>query len=179
MAIPVASGGLKWSKVVESGSGGSAGGAPGPGVRRAPLYGSKPAKIDDKGRLKVPAEFRSAILETYGAVLFVTKSLVSESASIYPMAVWEEIEARIMRLPRTNRYRQKLVRRTSYFGQKAEFDQQGRVLIPGRLRENVPLVGEVEVTTSLDHLEVSELDSFRKLAEEPWTDEDRDASDEI
>jgi len=53
--------------------------------------GSAPAKIDDKGRLKIPTDFRRAIEERYGPDLFVT-SIAGDSALLYPLPVWEEIE---------------------------------------------------------------------------------------
>src|SRR6202045_4642353 len=60
----------------------------------AMFRGSAPAKIDDKGRLKIPTDFRRAIEERYGPDLFVT-SIAGDSALLYPLPVWEEIEARL------------------------------------------------------------------------------------
>ena len=55
------------------------------------LRGNSPAKIDDKGRLKIPNAFRSLIEQKHGAEVFVT-SLTGEYVRIYPMPVWAEIE---------------------------------------------------------------------------------------
>ena len=55
------------------------------------MRGSAPARIDDKGRLKVPTMFRAVIQGQQGADVFVT-SLSGESVRIYPLAVWIEIE---------------------------------------------------------------------------------------
>ena len=49
------------------------------------LRGNFTAKIDDKGRLKIPAVFRSLVEEKYGAALFVT-SLTGKSVRILPDA---------------------------------------------------------------------------------------------
>src|ERR1700720_4516695 len=68
----------------------------------AMFLGSAPAKIDDKGRLKVPTDFRRAIEERYGPELFVT-SVEGESALLYPLPVWEEIEARLGGMAATHR----------------------------------------------------------------------------
>src|SRR5436309_2807527 len=56
--------------------------------------GSAPAKIDDKGRLKIPTDFRRYLEERYGLDLFVT-SVQGDSALLYPLPVWEEIEAHL------------------------------------------------------------------------------------
>ena len=55
------------------------------------LRGNFSAKIDDKGRLKIPTAFRSLVAEKYGDSLYVT-SVTGESVRIYPMAVWAGIE---------------------------------------------------------------------------------------
>ncbi len=46
--------------------------------------GNAPARIDDKGRLKVPNAFRSALESKHGRELFLT-SLTGEYVRIYPM----------------------------------------------------------------------------------------------
>ena len=74
------------------------------------LRGNSPARIDDKGRLKVPNGFRVAIQDTHGRELFVT-SLTGESVRLYPMPVWLEIEQRLAQMPSTHPARQKFLDR--------------------------------------------------------------------
>ena len=64
--------------------------------------GSAPAKIDDKGRLKVPTAFRRVLEESYGRELFLT-SVVGDSVHLYPLSVWEQFEQRLAGLPSTDR----------------------------------------------------------------------------
>lgn len=134
--------------------------------------GSAPAKIDDKGRLKVPTDFRRAIEERYGPELFVT-SVEGESALLYPLPVWEEIEARLGSMASTDRVKARFLERVSYFGQQSRLDNQGRLLIPQILRESAGMSGEVVVSAHLDHLVVWNRDRFaRRLEQQPFTDED-------
>ena len=60
------------------------------------LRGNYAAKIDDKGRLKIPNAFRALIEKTHGSELFVT-SLTGESVRLYPMPVWLALEERLAR----------------------------------------------------------------------------------
>ena len=62
------------------------------------LRGSSPARIDDKGRLKVPTIFRGVIHDQKGPDVFVT-SLTGECVRIYPMPVWLEIEQKLSQIP--------------------------------------------------------------------------------
>lgn len=136
------------------------------------LRGSISAKIDDKGRLKVPTAFRSAIAEKYGEVLYVT-SLTGASVLIYPMSVWMETEEKLRAVPSTLPARRRYADRVNYYGQQAEFDKQGRVSIHGRLRESAEMVGEVDVFGHDDHLEIWNHERFlARLEQERLTDDD-------
>ncbi|MBA3887203.1 MAG: division/cell wall cluster transcriptional repressor MraZ, partial [Acidobacteria bacterium] len=117
------------------------------------LRGNHAAKIDDKGRLKVPNAFRALIEEQHGSELFVT-SLTGEYVRIYPMAVWLAMEEKLSRVPSTHPTRLKFLDRVNYFGQVAELDAQGRVLIHGRVRDSAGMTGEVDVLGQYDSLDV-------------------------
>ena len=134
--------------------------------------GSAPTKIDDKGRLKVPTEFRRFIEDRYGADLFVT-SVLGDSALVYPLPVWEEIEGRLQAMPSTDRTKGRYLERVSYYGQQVSLDGQGRLLIPQILRESAGMNGDVVVSAQLDHLVVWNHDRFvARLSEQPFTEDD-------
>lgn len=136
------------------------------------LRGNAPAKIDDKGRLKVPNAFRAVIHEEHGSEVFVT-SLTGESVRVYPMPVWLEIERKLAQAPSTHPARLKFLDRVNFFGQVSELDPQGRVLIQPRLRESALMIGEVDVLGKYDFLEIWNHDRFlAKLLREPYSDDD-------
>lgn len=137
--------------------------------------GTSPAKIDDKGRLKVPTEFRRLLEERYGPDVFVT-SVVGDSALLYPMEVWEEIESRLAKVPTNDRIKRRYLERVNYFGQQLRLDAQGRTVLPQILRESADIVGEVVVSGRLDYLEIWNRERFeKKLSTEPFTEEDFEA----
>lgn len=134
--------------------------------------GSAPAKIDDKGRLKIPTGFRRILEERYGREVFIT-SVVGDSALVYPLVVWEVLEERLAALPSTDRTKRKYLERVSYFGQQGQCDSQGRILVPQLLRESAEMNGEVVVSGRLDHLEVWNRDRLQKrFDEQPFSEED-------
>ena len=136
------------------------------------LRGSTTATIDDKGRLKVPTDFRRTLEERYGPEFFVT-SVTGEKALIYPLPVWEEIEGKLGEMPGTDPVRQRFLERVSYFGAQLRLDNQGRLLMPAILRDRAAMVGEVIVSAQIDHLEVWNRERFEaRLAEQPFTDDD-------
>jgi len=134
--------------------------------------GNAPATVDDKGRLKVPNAFRSALESKYGRELFLT-SVTGEYVRIYPMPVWLEFEEKLNQVPSTHPAKLRLLDRLSYFGQAGEFDAQGRVLIPVRLRESATMLGEVDVLGQYSYLDVWNHDRFlAKMQRDPYTDDD-------
>jgi MraZ protein len=136
------------------------------------LRGNHPARIDDKGRIKVPNGFRTLIEQQYGAELFVT-SVTGEYVRLYPMAVWLEIERKLAQVPSANPSKQRFLDRVNFFGQTAEMDKQGRVVLPQLLRESAAMAGEVSVLGLQNHLEVWNQKRLQeRLKKEPFTDDD-------
>jgi len=134
--------------------------------------GSAHTKIDEKGRLKVPTEFRRILEEHYGPEVFIT-SVLGTSVALYPMSVWEGIEERLAKVPSSDRTKQRYLERVNYFGQQARLDSQGRVVIPQTLRERAEMTGDVVVSGRLEHLEIWNRERFdQKLLAEDFTEED-------
>ena len=134
--------------------------------------GSANAKIDDKGRLKMPAEFLRPLAEHYGTEVFIT-SVNGESALVYPLPVWEEVERKLAEVPSANPAKQRYLARVNYFGQQLTLDKLGRGVVPQILRDKAEIVGEVVVSGRLDHLEVWNRERFeQRLLEEPFEAED-------
>jgi MraZ protein len=141
--------------------------------------GNAPARIDDKGRLKVPNTFRALLEGKYGRELFLT-SLTGEYVRVYPMPVWLEIEQKLGDMPSTHPSRLRYLDRVNYFGQAAELDTQGRVIIPVRLRDTATMAGDVDVVGQYNCLDVWNHDRFvTKLQREPYTDDDARALSEF
>jgi len=140
--------------------------------------GNAPARIDDKGRLKVPNAFRATLESKYGRELYLT-SLTGEYVRIYPMPVWLEMEEKLGRMPSSHPARLRFLDRVSYFGQNGELDSQGRVIIPLRLRESATMAGDVDVLGLYNCLDVWNHDRFlTKLQRDPYTDDDARALSE-
>ena len=136
------------------------------------LRGSSSARIDDKGRLKVPTIFRAVIQDMHGPDVFVT-SLTGECVRLYPFPTWLEIERKLLQMPGSHPSRLKFLDRVNYYGQASELDGQGRVVIPPQLRSSASIVGDVRVFGHIEYLEVWNEELFvKKLHGEPLTEED-------
>jgi transcriptional regulator MraZ len=141
------------------------------------LRGSYTATMDEKGRLKVPANFKRYLDERYGQGDYYVTSLDGGFARIYPIKEWEEMEGRLALLPSMDPAKRRFLDRANYYGQVQQMDAQGRILIHPTLRTAAELLGEVTVFGYLTYLEVWSAERFRRLRldEQPFTDEDAEA----
>ncbi|PYX15557.1 MAG: division/cell wall cluster transcriptional repressor MraZ [Acidobacteria bacterium] len=141
--------------------------------------GNHPTRVDEKGRLKVPAEFKRVIDEKYGTQFYIT-SLDGKVAQVYPFEEWERIEQKLAGLSTFNPTKKKFLDRVNYYGQMVEMDGQGRLLIPQLVRDSAQLKGEVAVLGNLTLLIVRNLEAFRQeIEEQPFTSEDEKTLDDL
>ncbi|MGC2369295.1 MAG: division/cell wall cluster transcriptional repressor MraZ [Candidatus Sulfotelmatobacter sp.] len=141
--------------------------------------GNHPTRVDEKGRLKIPAEFKRVIDEKYSQQFYIT-SLDGDVAQVYPFEEWERIEQRLAGLSTFNPTKKKFLSKVNYWGQVVEMDGQGRLLIPQLLREAARIKGEVAVSGYQTYLEVRNIEAYQqKVREEKFTPDDEKTLDEL
>lgn len=121
--------------------------------------GSHIAKIDDRGRVKIPAQFLSALEAGFGREVYLT-SVNGDHVLFYPMQVWEEIERKIARIPMRDPDLEEYISRISFWGSETEIDPKGRVLIPPDLRKSSELENNLLILGKIDYLVIWNNDAF-------------------
>ncbi len=129
------------------------------------LTGSSSTKIDAKGRLKIPYEFRSYIESKYGTTFYIT-SMNGQTARVYPYPVWEENAKIIEEKSTMSIAMEKFAFLTSFYGKIVEMDSQGRVLLPPILRKEVGIDGEVTILGMTYYMEVRRMDATLEEAQQ-------------
>jgi len=143
------------------------------------LRGSYPARVDEKGRLKIPAAFLQQLREGDSGEFFVT-SHNGQFVRVYPLGEWNRIEERLARVSSTNRVKKKFLNLINYYGQVVSLDKQGRLLMPVLLRDSAAMKGEVTVLGSLTYLDVWNRQRFiEDLRKNPLTQDDENILDEL
>jgi MraZ protein len=128
--------------------------------------------VDEKGRLKLPAEFKRRVDESYTGRFYIT-SRDGRVAEIYPMQEWEKREQKLAAIPDFDPAKRKLMDRYNFFGSEAEMDAQGRLLLPQILREKANVMGDVVVFGKQTYLEVANREAFMaNMDANPLTAED-------
>jgi MraZ protein len=137
--------------------------------------GNHPAKVDEKGRLKLPAAFKQ-LLDAQNVAQFYITSVDGKSAEIWPLPEWEKQEVLLAEFSTMDDAVEKYLNLTGYYGQQVEMDTQSRVLLPQILRGTAKLDAEVAVMGKINHLEVHNLALFEeRLPSSSMTAEDRKA----
>ena len=118
--------------------------------------GNHPAKVDEKGRLKVPSAFKQ-LLDAQHVTQFYVTSADGKCAEIWPLPEWEKREAQLAEYSTMDDAVQKYLNLTSYYGQQVEMDTQSRIVLPQILRGTSKLDAEVAVMGKIIYLEVHNL----------------------
>ncbi|MCX7780029.1 MAG: division/cell wall cluster transcriptional repressor MraZ [Negativicutes bacterium] len=105
--------------------------------------------IDIKGRLILPAKFR----EDLGDRFIATKGL-DNCLFVYTKEEWAILENKLKQLPLAKPEARAFVRFFFAGAAELEFDKQGRVLIPGSLREYAKLDKDVVVLGVSNRIEI-------------------------
>ncbi|MGD0789576.1 MAG: division/cell wall cluster transcriptional repressor MraZ [Terracidiphilus sp.] len=137
--------------------------------------GSHSAKVDEKGRLKLPAAFKQ-LLDAASVTQFYITSTDGEKAEIWPLPEWEKREEQLAQYSNLDDAVDTYLDLTSYYGQQMEMDNQARVLLPQILRGTAKLDAEVMVVGKLTYLEVRNREIFEQgLPDKKMTAEKREA----
>ncbi len=133
--------------------------------------GTQTGRVDDKGRLKLPALVRSRMVEEYREPKVFITSLDGEEVKVFPLREWEAVETSLSnKSPDGNEadgeIKQKILFQVNRFGAEETLDNQGRILVPAVLREAAGMRGEVKILWQSNHLFVVSAARFEEAAEE-------------
>jgi MraZ protein len=131
--------------------------------------GIQTGRVDEKGRLKLPALVRQKLEEQYrDATIFIT-SLDGARAKLFPLREWEAVEARLSEKSPEGKesdgvVKDKILFQANRFGAEETLDNQGRILVPAVLREAAGMRGEVKILWQSNHMIVLTADKFDESA---------------
>jgi MraZ protein len=141
-----------------------------------PPRGMYPARLDDKGRLKLPADFQQFFHALREKKLFVT-TMNERAAQIYPMAVWRQNEKFFDTYRDDVKTARKLAFRVMDLGAEAEMDLQGRIQFPPELRRSLGIENQpVRVYAHRGRIEVLSEPAYQQLKQESAQITDDDLS---
>jgi MraZ protein len=115
--------------------------------------------VDAKGRMIMPAKFREQLGDTF----VVTKG-VDGCLYVYSQEEWERIEAKFREVNLTTKDARKFMRFFFAGAATCEVDKQGRILIPGVLREFAGLDKDVVLVGVLTKIEIWDKERYEEAS---------------
>ena len=107
-----------------------------------PPLGAYSAHVDEKGRLKLPVNFKEYLEGLEDGRLFVTTT-DKRIAKLYPISLWKENLKKLAELALENPALSKSMSITArHYGEDAQIDSSGRVMIPTNLRRFLGIEGQ-------------------------------------
>ena len=111
------------------------------GGKVEPPRGIFQARVDDKGRLKLPSVFQQYLNTLGDQKVFIT-SLDVRTARIYPISVWKQNENFFEDYSEDPQTAEDVAFMANDLGADSEVDSQGRLLVPQGLRRKLGLEGQ-------------------------------------
>lgn len=110
--------------------------------------------VDPKGRIMLPAPFRTVLFSNYSTKIYVTNAAFDTCLLLYPLEEWQRLGEKVRSLPQMKEPVKYFLRKVIASAQECELDKQGRILIPATHREDAQINGEVVVVGQIDKIEL-------------------------
>ncbi|QWF72438.1 division/cell wall cluster transcriptional repressor MraZ [Methylomonas paludis] len=124
--------------------------------------------LDAKGRIAIPTRYRDELQDSCERQLIVTIAVNERSIGepgclwLYPLPEWEQVEQTISKLSNLNKMSIRLKRFLIGNATECEMDNQGRLMLPDKLREFAKIKQDKQV------LLVGQLTKFEIWNEAAW-----------
>ena len=125
------------------------------------FFGTYTPKLDEKGRLFLPAKFRDQLTEG----LVVTRGQ-ERCLTVWSMDDFQRLTDRLREAPVTNKGTRDYVRMLFAAASQELPDKQGRISIPGSLRDYASLTKDVVVIGSMNRIEIWDPTAWTTYSEE-------------
>ena len=136
------------------------------------FYGEYEHKLDKKGRIIIPSKFREASKENYVDKFFITRGL-DTCLFMFPEDEWKLQEAKFKGLPFTKRETRKFNRLFFSGAIEVTADKQGRILIPGYLKQYAAIKKEIMLIGVSSRIEIwskEKWEEFYKVSKDSFED---------
>jgi len=115
-------------------------------------------QLDEKGRVSLPASYRR---QAEGARFVIVQWEVTH-LTLFPDNVWGGVMERLLELRRDRPEMANLLRDVTSRADHVEPDRQGRILIPGWLKDRARLEGTVLLVGAMDRIELWNPTTFQE-----------------
>lgn len=128
------------------------------------LLGEYEATLDNKGRFLLPGSLKKQLPE--GETRLVISRGIEKCLTLYPMASWEPIVARIRQLndfdPKVREFKRLFLGGAT----EVELDSAGRLLLPQQLKQFAGLDKDIVLAADLDKINIWDASKYKQFFED-------------
>ncbi|MFQ6675681.1 MAG: division/cell wall cluster transcriptional repressor MraZ, partial [Fidelibacterota bacterium] len=118
--------------------------------------------LDTKGRVSIPAKFRTALSPENDGTFVITRGL-DTCILAYPMVEWQKVEQGLRGLSSASRVYRSFIRATVRYATPVQVDKQGRIQLTPSLREFAQLKKDVLIIGVVNKIEIWDPTVLEKL----------------
>ncbi|MEI6133010.1 MAG: division/cell wall cluster transcriptional repressor MraZ [Bacillota bacterium] len=123
------------------------------------FYGEYRPNLDSKGRFLVPVKLREGLKDKF----IITKGL-DNCLYAYSLEEWDVLSEKVKALPQTDKDVRAFMRIFFSGAYECEVDKQGRVVVPGNLREFAGLTKETYIIGVSSRVEIWSSENWKSFA---------------
>lgn len=128
--------------------------------------GANSINLDSKGRIAVPAKYRRCIAESTASHMIITCDPYDNCLLIFTLEHWESTETDLQSLSNSKPLHRRLKRIMLSHATEVDMDANGRLLIPGVLRERAKLQKDVMLIGHGKTFQLWDENQWHQLVEE-------------
>lgn len=128
--------------------------------------GATAINMDAKGRIAIPAKYRSRFHDVCANQIVVTIDLFDPCLLLFPLPHWEQLEAKLDTFSNTDPNQRRIKRMLLGHASEHEIDGNGRILLPPVLRDYADLEKELLLAGQGKTFQIWNGDNWHKKIED-------------
>ena len=127
------------------------------------FIGTSECKIDDKGRIKLPASLTKQMEHFADESFVIKRSVFQKCLEVYPMKPWEKLMTKINGLNRFIKKNADFIRMFTAGVKTVEMDNVGRLQISKDLTQYANLSKEIVITSAGELFEIWDKEAYEQV----------------
>lgn len=127
------------------------------------FIGTYECKIDDKGRIKLPASLTKQMEHFADEPFVIKRSVFQKCLEVYPMKPWEKLMTKINGLNRFIKQNADFIRMFTAGVKTVEMDNVGRLQISKDLTQYANLTKDIVITSAGELIEIWDKEAYEQV----------------
>jgi MraZ protein len=129
------------------------------------ILGTYECKLDTKGRLMFPVQFKTQMGDAVSAGFVIKRSIFKKCLELFPVSHWQEETAMVSKLNMFKKKNAEFITKFMAGVKPVELDGTSRLLIPKDLMKYGGITKEVVLTSVVNRIEIWDKNAYEKAVD--------------